>query len=169
MADSRAHVFIDGHVGTTGLRIRDWLADRADIELLSLAESRRKDPSARREMLEAADLAVLCLPDDAAREASNWLADSDTRLIDASTAHRVHDDWVFGLPEMSADQREAICSARHVSNPGCYAVPVILTLRPLIEQGLVAADAPLGVRGFSGYSGGGRALIEKWQDAEAAC
>ena len=168
MAD-RPRVFIDGHVGTTGLRIRDWLQDRADLELLSLDESRRKDPSARRELLEAADLAVLCLPDQAAREAAAWLEDSGTRLIDASTAHRVHESWVFGLPEMSDDQpgqqtqREAIRAARRVSNPGCYPIPVVLTLRPLIEQGLVAADALVSVRGFSGYSGGGRAMIERWQ------
>jgi N-acetyl-gamma-glutamyl-phosphate reductase len=165
MANARARVFIDGQVGTTGLRIRDWLADRADLELLRLDERRRKDPSARREMLEAADLAVLCLPDEAAREAAAWLEDSGTRLIDASTAHRVHDDWVYGLPEISAAQRRAIRGARRVSNPGCYPVPVILTLSPLIERGLLGADAPLAVRGFSGYSGGGRAMIERWQDA----
>ncbi len=167
MAKARARVFIDGQVGTTGLRIRDWLADRADLELLSLDESRRKDPSARRELLEAADLAVLCLPDQAAREAAAWLEDSGTRLIDASTAHRVHGDWVYGLPEMSAAQRRAIRGARRVSNPGCYPVPVILSLSPLIERGLLAADAPLAVRGFSGYSGGGRAMIERWQDARS--
>jgi N-acetyl-gamma-glutamyl-phosphate reductase len=157
-------VFIDGHVGTTGLRIRDWLAGRGDLELLSLDEQSRKDPSARRAMLERADLAVLCLPDDAAREAAAWVAAGDTRLIDASTAHRVHEDWVFGLPEMAPEQRASIRAARFVSNPGCYSVGVILTVRPLIERGLVAADAPVSVRGFSGYSGGGRGLIERWEE-----
>jgi len=160
----RARVFIDGHVGTTGLRIRDWLADRTDLELLSLDEGRRKDESARRALLEQADLAVLCLPDDAARQAAGWLEGSDTKLVDASTAHRVDEDWVYGVPEMAPEQRERIRTARLVTNSGCYATAVVLALRPLIEAGLLHADAPLGIRGLSGYSGGGRTLIERWQE-----
>ncbi|MBW2280884.1 MAG: N-acetyl-gamma-glutamyl-phosphate reductase [Deltaproteobacteria bacterium] len=161
----RARVFIDGHVGTTGLRIRDWLEGRADLELLSLDEGRRKDESARRALLEQVDLAVLCLPDEAARQAAGWLEGSDTKLVDASTAHRVDESWVFGLPEMTPDQRDRIRGARLVSNPGCYPTAVVLALRPLIEAGLLASDAPVSVRAVSGYSGGGRALIERWQDA----
>lgn len=164
MGGSPPKVFVDGHVGTTGLRIRDWLAGRDDLEVVSLPEDARKDADARREGIAAADLAVLCLPDDAAREAAAWAADSDTRVVDASTAHRVADGWVYGLAEMAPEQRDRIRTARCVSNPGCYPVAVILALRPLVERGLLAADAPIGVRGFSGYSGGGRALIERWED-----
>ena len=162
----KARVFVDGHVGTTGLRIRDWLAGREDLEVLSLDEGQRKDTSARRAMLQQADVAILCLPDEAAREAAASAAESGTRLIDASTAHRVAEDWVYGLPEMSAEQRQAISTAERVSNPGCYAVATILGLRPLVEGGLLQPDAAIGVRGFSGYSGGGRAMIERWQDAD---
>lgn len=159
-----AKVYIDGHVGTTGLRIRDWLAGRTDLELLTLPDTRRKEAEARREMIHAADLAVLCLPDDSAREAAKWAAESNTRLIDASTAHRVADGWTFGLPELTADQRSAIRAAAYVSNPGCYSSAFILLVRPLIDAGLLAATAPLTIHALSGYSGGGRQMIEKWED-----
>lgn len=159
-------VFIDGHAGTTGLRIRDWLADRDDLELLEIDAARRKDPDARRECLEAADLAVLCLPDAAAAEAVAWLAGSDTRVLDASTAHRIAEGWVYGLPELGEAQREAISGARRVSNPGCYPSAVILALRPLVDAGLVPRDAPISVHALSGYSGGGRQKIERWEDPQ---
>jgi N-acetyl-gamma-glutamyl-phosphate reductase len=161
-----ARIFIDGQVGTTGLRIRDWLVGRDDLELLEIDEARRKQPAARRECLEAADLAVLCLPDDAALEAAGWLRDASTRILDASTAHRVAADWVYGLPELEASQRAAIRAAKRVSNPGCYASATILALRPLIDAGLVAAATPITAHALSGYTGGGRAKIERWRDPE---
>lgn len=157
-------VTIDGHVGTTGLRIREWLAERRDLDLLVLEESARRDPERRRELLERADLAVLCLPDGAAREAAHWLADTDTRVLDASTAHRVADGWVYGLPELAPGQRGAIREARRVSNPGCYATAVVLAIRPLLDAGVLGPDAPLVVHALSGYSGGGRSMIERWED-----
>ncbi len=157
-------IYIDGHVGTTGLRIRDWLAGRDDLELLEVPESARKDATARQERIAAADLAVLCLPDDAAREAAAWAFAAGTRVIDASTAHRVADGWVYGLPELAPGQRDAIRGAARVSNPGCYASAVALLLRPLIDAGLVDPRAPIAVHAVSGYTGGGRAMIEKWED-----
>ena len=160
----RPRVYIDGHVGTTGLRIREWMARRTDVELLTLPEELRKDTSARRERIVAADLAVLCLPDDAAREAAQWAAAGRTRIIDASTAHRVTAGWVYGLPELETGQREAIRNAQCVANPGCYSSAFILLLRPLIDAGLVAAPAPITCHALSGYSGGGRQLIDKWED-----
>ena len=161
-----AKVYIDGHVGTTGLRIRDWLAEREDLVLLTLPEARRKDPEARREAVLEADLAVLCLPDDAAREAAAWAAESETKLLDASTAHRVAPGWVYGLPELAPGQRAEIAAARQVANPGCYPTALLLLLRPLIDAGLFSAEAPVAVHALSGYSGGGRPLIEKWEDPE---
>jgi len=157
-------VYIDGHVGTTGLRIRDWLAGREDLEVLTLPEADRKDPDARREALRQAEVAVLCLPDDAARDAAAWAEGSAVRLLDASTAHRVDDAWVYGLPELTPDQRKAIRDAPRVSNPGCYASAFILATRPLVDAGLVEPNATLGCHGLSGYSGGGRPMIEKWED-----
>src|SRR5581483_11792604 len=153
----RPRVYIDGQVGTTGLQIRERLAGRDDVEILAIDEARRKDPSARAELLRSAAVAILCLPDDAAREAVALAADSETRLLDASTAHRVAEGWVYGLPELGPGQREAIRDARRVSNPGCYPTGVILLLRPLIEAKLVSAEAPIAVHALSGYSGGGRA------------
>ena len=163
-SSSKSRVFIDGHAGTTGLRIRDWLADRDDLELLTIDEDRRKDPEARKECLLAADVAVLCLPDAASADAAAWLEGSDTRILDASTAFRVADDWVYGLPELGAEQREAISNAKTVSNPGCYPSAVVIALRPLVDAGLVPSDVPLTVHALSGYSGGGRQKIEHWED-----
>ena len=157
-------VYIDGHAGTTGLRIRDWLADRDDIELVILPDELRKDSDARREAVQSSDIAVLCLPDEAAKEVAVWAQDSKVRLIDASTAHRVSPDWVFGLPEMHPSQRDKIRDAKLISNPGCWSSSTILLVRPLIEAGIVSPDAALFIHGISGYSGGGRPLIEKWQD-----
>lgn len=160
-------IYIDGHAGTTGLRIRDWLAGREDLALLTLPEEARKDPAARREQVQDCDLAVLCLPDDAAREASGWAGDSGTRILDTSTAHRVADDWVYGLPELAPGQRDAIREAQRVSNPGCYASGFILMLRPLVDAGLLDPAATLTCHALSGYSGGGRSMIEKWEAPEA--
>ena len=163
MRSNRPKVYIDGHVGTTGLRIRDWLAGREDLDLLHLPEALRKDAAARRERVEEADVAVLCLPDDAARDAAGWAAAGGTRLVDASTAHRVATDWTYGLPELDGEQRAAIRAAERVSNPGCYPSGFVLLVKPLVDAGLVAPDAPLAVHALSGYSGGGRALIERWE------
>ncbi len=159
-------VYIDGHVGTTGLRIRDWLAGRRDIELSTLDEDRRKDVVARRAAIEAADLTVLCLPDGAAREAAQWAAECGARLIDASTAHRVAEGWTYGLPELDGARREAIREARYVANPGCYPSAFILLTRPLVDAGLLPHDAPVSIHALSGYSGGGRGLIDKWESPE---
>ncbi len=159
-------VYIDGHVGTTGLRIREWMADRQDIELLTLSEDLRKSDAARREQLLAADIAVLCLPNEASQEAVSWVASSATRLIDASTAHRVADGWVYGLPELQPGQREAIRHAKRVANPGCYASAFILLTRPLIDTNILPSEVGLSIHALSGYSGGGRSLIEKWEDSE---
>ena len=167
MPSNRPKVYIDGHVGTTGLRIRDWLGGRDDLELLGLPESLRKDPAARRERVEEADVAVLCLPDDAAREAAAWAAARGTRVVDASTAHRAADGWTYGLPELEPGRRERIGAAGRVSNPGCYPSGFVLLVRPLVDAGLLAPDAPLSVHALSGYSGGGRALIERWESPES--
>ncbi len=161
-------VYIDGHVGTTGLRIREWMAERSDVELLTLPEEQRKSRDARRELLCEADVAILCLPDDASREAAEWAEQTNTRLIDASTAHRVQDGWVYGLPELHPAQRDAIRQAKYVANPGCYPSAFLLPTRPLIDAGLIEKDAALSVHALSGSSGGGRKLIEKWEDPKLA-
>jgi N-acetyl-gamma-glutamyl-phosphate reductase len=163
---SRPRIFIDGHAGTTGLRIREWLASREDLELWTLAESERKSESARKKAITESDLTVLCLPDDAARQAAVWAGDADARVIDASSSHRVSDRWVYGLPELTSTQREAIRNARCVTNPGCYASAFVTLLRPLIDAGLVRADAALSIHGLSGYSGGGKTLIERWESPD---
>jgi N-acetyl-gamma-glutamyl-phosphate reductase len=160
-------VFIDGRAGTTGLRIRDWLAGRDDLDLFEIEEARRKDPVARRECLEAADLAVLCLPDDASAQAAAWIEEGDTRLLDASTAFRVAPGWVYGLPELGDAQRDAISNARFVSNPGCYPSAAIIALRPLVDAGLVSPSTPITIHALSGYTGGGRRKITQWEDAES--
>ncbi len=158
-----ANVFIDGEVGTTGLQIRDRLSKRADISLISLPEDRRKDAGARRDAFAAADVAILCLPDDAARDAARMCEGLDTRLIDASTAHRTDPAWTFGFPELATGQSDAIAAARHVSNPGCYSTCAIALLRPLTDAGLIADDADLAIFGISGYTGGGKAMIAEFE------
>ncbi|HXZ85266.1 MAG TPA: N-acetyl-gamma-glutamyl-phosphate reductase [Myxococcota bacterium] len=157
-------VFIDGQAGTTGLRIRELLGARRDLELIEVDPAQRKQSGARRDCLAAADVAVLCLPDDAAREAVALAAGLRARILDASTAHRVAEGWVYGLPELAPGQREAIARAPRVSNPGCYPTCSTLLLRPLIDASLLAPDTPLSIHALSGYSGGGRAKIERWQD-----
>lgn len=161
-----AKVYIDGHAGTTGLRIREWLSGRSDIEVLTLPEDRRKDSEARRKTVLSSEVAILCLPDEAAREVADWVRGGATRLIDASTAHRVSDGWVYGLPELQTTQRDLICNAKLVSNPGCYSSAFILLTRPLVDEGLIARDVPLVIHALSGYSGGGRSLIERWENPD---
>ncbi len=155
-------VFIDGQAGTTGLQIAERLQCRTDIDLLTLTDAERKDASARQRHLQEADVAILCLPDEAARQ-SVALAEGKTRILDASTAYRVDADWAYGLPEMDPAQREKIRNAQFVSNPGCYPQGFILMIRPLIEQGLLDPALPLRCNAVSGYSGGGRQMIESRQ------
>ena len=160
-----AKVFIDGEAGTTGLQIRDRLAERRDIELLSIASDRRKDIDERRRLLNVADVAILCLPDDAARESVALIDNETTAVIDASTAHRVAEGWVYGFAELDGNQAGAIGSAKRVANPGCWPQGAIAVLKPLVDAGLVPADHPLTVHGISGYSGGGRTMIEDYERA----
>jgi N-acetyl-gamma-glutamyl-phosphate reductase len=158
-------LFIDGAAGTTGLEIIDRLAGRCEFELLRLDEARRKDPAARRAALNEADIAILCLPDEAAREAVALIDPaSATRVIDASSAHRVDPDWAYGFPELVG--RERVAQASRVSNPGCYPTGFLALVAPLVRAGLLPADWPLTVNAVSGYSGGGKALIARFEDAE---
>ena len=160
-------VFIDGEVGTTGLQIRERLAPRADIDLIQIDAARRKDPDARREAYAAADVAILCLPDAAAKESVTLAADLPVRIIDASTAHRVDPAWVYGFPELSADRRAGIAAARYVANPGCWSTCAIALLAPLVARGLIAADAALTLTGVSGYTGGGKSMIAEFEAGTA--
>ena len=160
-------VYIDGQAGTTALKISEILADRDDIEIIQLPDSERKDESSRKEAINQSDLTILCLPDDAAIQAAQWAESSDTKVIDASTAHRVDDGWIYGLPEIGNATRDAISSSRQVANPGCYPTSVILLTRPLVEQGILQQDCALVVHALSGYSGGGRKLIERWESQES--
>ena len=154
-----ASVFIDGAAGTTGLEIRERLEGRDGLSLVLLDEARRKDREARREALNDADFVILCLPDDAAREAVALIDNPRTRVIDASSAHRVADGWTYGFPELGFD----VANARLVSNPGCYPTGFLALVAPLVRAGLVPADWPLSVNAVSGYSGGGKALIERFE------
>lgn len=158
-------VFIDGQAGTTGLQIQQRLARHPQIEMLSIDEAQRKDAAARQALMKQADVSILCLPDAAAREAVALADAVGARVLDASSAHRVEAGWVYGLPELAADQRDKIRAASHVSNPGCYATGAIALLAPLTQSGLLTADRPLAINAVSGYSGGGKAMIEKYQQA----
>ncbi len=159
-------VFIDGAVGTTGLEIRERLESRRDITLITLDQARRKDEAARREAINDADYVVLCLPDDAARDAVAMIANDRTRTVDASTAHRTADRWTYGFAELEPDQAERIAGARFVSNPGCYPTGFLALVRPLVRAGLLGADALLSVNATSGYSGGGKAMIAEFEGGE---
>ena len=159
-----AKVFIDGDVGTTGLQIRARLEGRRDVTLLRLPENARKDKTARAERLNGADVSILCLPDDAAREAVSLIENSKARVIDASTAHRGLAEWVYGFPESDSGQPARIAAASRVSNPGCYAIATVALLKPLISDGLIPAGFPLTIQGVSGYSGGGKSLIESFEN-----
>jgi N-acetyl-gamma-glutamyl-phosphate reductase len=163
-------VFIDGEAGTTGLEIRRRLADVAGVDVKSIPPDRRKDEAARLQLMRQADLVVLCLPDEAARQAMALIAslgDGAPKVVDASTAHRVAEGWVYGFAEMAADQAEAIAGASRVSNPGCYPTGAIALIRPLVEAGLLSADHPVTVNAVSGYSGGGRSMIEAYEAGTA--
>lgn len=161
----RYRVFIDGQAGTTGLQIQQRLVNHPQIEMLNIDEAQRKDASARQALMKQADVTILCLPDAAAREAVALADEVGARVLDASSAHRVEAGWVYGLAELAADQREKIRTASHVSNPGCYATGAIALLAPLTQAGLLQADRPLAINAVSGYSGGGKQMIEKYQQA----
>ena len=157
------HAFVDGQEGTTGLRIHEYLAQRDDIEVLRIAADKRKDPAERARLLNAADVAFLCLPDVAAREAAALVTNPNTCLIDASTAHRTAPGWAFGLPELAPSQRALIRSSKRISNPGCHASAFILLLRPLVDAGLVPAGLAVSASSITGYSGGGKKMIEQYE------
>ncbi|MFN3549099.1 MAG: N-acetyl-gamma-glutamyl-phosphate reductase [Mesorhizobium sp.] len=159
-------IFIDGEHGTTGLQIRTRLGQRDDLDILSIPEAERRNRALREDMLKSADIAILCLPDDAAKEAVALLEGFEsTRIIDTSTAHRVHPGWAYGFAEMTAGQREKVAKARLVANPGCYPTGAIGLIRPLVEAGILPADYPVSVNAVSGYSGGGKQMIAQMEDA----
>jgi len=161
---SRKHtVFVDGQEGTTGLRIHEYLAARSDIELLRIDPERRKDAAERARLLNAADVAFLCLPDAAAKEAVALVTNPRTCIIDASTAHRVSAGWTFGLPELAPGQREALRRAKRIANPGCHSTAFIALVRPLVDAGLLARDHAITATSITGYSGGGRKMIEQYE------
>ena len=157
-------IFIDGKAGTTGLRIYDRLASRSDVELIVLSEEERKDPVARKRALNAADVAFLCLPDAASREAVAMTENPQTVLIDTSTAHRTNNDWTYGFPELSADGRQKVASARRVAVPGCHASGFIALVKPLIEAGFISNETALTCFSVTGYSGGGKKMIEAYEN-----
>jgi N-acetyl-gamma-glutamyl-phosphate reductase len=159
-------VFIDGGHGTTGLEIADRLSGRDDVSLIVLDDARRKDAAARAEALNDADFVILCLPDDAAHEAVGMITSATTRVIDASSAHRVAEGWTYGFAELEPGQQAAIAGAPRVSNPGCYPTGFLALVRPLVRAGLIPADWPLSVNALSGYSGGGKAMIAEFESGE---
>jgi len=162
-----AKIFIDGEHGTTGLQIRERLAARGDIKLLSLKHDDRRSLEGRTQLLREADIAILCLPDDAARQSVELALDANTRMIDASTAHRTAQDWVFGFAEIEPGHGEKIADAKYVSNPGCYSTGSIALLNPLVLSGMMKPDHPITINAVSGYTGGGKGLISQMEDENA--
>jgi N-acetyl-gamma-glutamyl-phosphate reductase len=158
------NVFIDGEAGTTGLQIRERLSGRSDLTLVSIDPAKRKDADERKRLLNSVDAVILCLPDDAAREAVALIENDAVKVIDASTAYRVAPDWAYGFPEMSKDQRAKIAAAKRISNPGCYPTGFIALTRPLVEAGIIPRDWALSVNAVSGYSGGGKAMIAEFEN-----
>ena len=161
-------IFIDGEHGTTGLLIRELLRERSDVEVISIAPEKRKDLDERKRLLNAVDLAVLCLPDDAAKESVSMISNPDVRVIDASTAHRIAPGWTFGFPELTRQQPDLIRASKRVANPGCWSTCFIALVRPLIDAGLIPADFPFTTWGVSGYSGGGRQMVEAFENPGGA-
>jgi len=160
----QAKIFIDGAAGTTGLEIRERLKGRTDLALISLSDAERKDAGARKGALDAADVVILCLPDEAAREAVTLIDNPKTRVIDASSAHRVADGWAYGFAELELDGYQRIASAKRVSNPGCWPTGFLAIMRPLVRAGLVPPHFPVSVAGVSGYSGGGKSMIAEFEN-----
>ncbi|MDE7170742.1 MAG: N-acetyl-gamma-glutamyl-phosphate reductase [Oscillospiraceae bacterium] len=163
---SKPKIYIDGREGTTGLQIYERLEGRDDIELLLIDENKRKDLEERRCLLNAADLVFLCLPDDAAREAVSLVTNENTRIIDCSTAHRTNPDWVYGFPELSKLHRAQIINAKRVANPGCHATGFVSIAAPLVGMGLLAPDAALSCFSLTGYSGGGKKMIARYEQGD---
>jgi N-acetyl-gamma-glutamyl-phosphate reductase len=161
-------IFIDGAAGTTGLEIRQRLDARADLSLIQLSDSDRKALGPRTQALNEASVVILCLPDDAAREAVSLIDNATVRVLDASTAHRTAPDWAYGFPELAAEQRRLIGMSARVSNPGCYPTGFLALIRPLVRAGLVPADFPVTVNAVSGYSGGGKAMIAEFEDTQSS-
>ena len=161
-------VFIDGEAGTTGLQIRERLVGRSDLQLLSIDPAKRKDAAARAELLNGADVVILCLPDDAAKEAVSLISNPAVKIVDPSTAHRTAPEWAYGFPEAIVGQRQAIAASKRVSNPGCYSTGSIALIRPLVDAGLLPAEQPVTINAVSGYSGGGRQMIAEFEDEGAA-
>ena len=159
-------VFVDGQEGTTGLQINEYLAKRADIEVLKIDADKRKDLGERKRLINASDVTFLCLPDDAARESVALVDNPDTCIIDASTAHRVNPAWTFGLPELEREQRARIRASKRIANPGCHATAFILALKPLVASGLLPAATQIAANSITGYSGGGKKMIEHYQSPQ---